>query len=370
MPLIKFGNHVDAAGYEIRNRKVEVVTSLPTPTAPQEGREVYNSSDKRYYVCNGSGWTLKATDSDALNGQAPTFYTNRANHTGTQTSGTISDFDTQVRLSRLDQLALPTAALNINSQKLTSVANGTAANDAVNKSQLDAVLAVANGAASGVSIKLAVRAVSKANITLTAPQTVDGVSLGNGDRVLVTGQTTASTNGIYVVAAGAWTRSTDADQDGELAPGTLVAVREGTSEGDTLWGIQSDAAIVIGTTSQTWARVIAGSSGGFTGAGNGLYSPSAGVVAVQPGLGIIADGSSTRIDTAVVARKFVGAVPAGATTATITHNLNTVDVTVAVHEVSSGDIVLVGASASGANTVALDFGTAPTSNQYRVIVVG
>ncbi|ASZ74984.1 head decoration [Rhodococcus phage Trina] len=370
MPLIKYATHVDAGGYEIRNRKVEVVTSLPTPTAAQEGREVYNSTDKRFYVCNGSGWTLKATDSDALNGQAAAFYLNRSNHTGTQTASTITDFDTQARSSRLDQFAIPTASVNLNSQKLINIGNGTAPNDAVSKSQLDAVAAIANAGAAGVSIKLAARAVAKSNITLSATQTVDGIALSVGDRVLVTGQTTASTNGIYLVAAGAWTRTTDADQDGELAPGTLIAVREGSTEGDTLWGITSDAAIVIGTTNQTWARVIAGSSSGFTVAGNGLTSPSAGTVAVQPGAGIIADGSSTRVDFTVVARKYVGTVGTSGTTVTVTHNLNTTDVSVSVKEASSGDIVLTGVSVTGVNTVDLTFGVVPTSNQYRVIVIG
>lgn len=63
----------------------------------------------------------------------------RANHTGTQLASTVSDFDTQVRLSRLDQMAAPTAAVAMGSQKITGVADGTAANDAVNKSQLDAI---------------------------------------------------------------------------------------------------------------------------------------------------------------------------------------------------------------------------------------
>jgi len=369
LPLIKFGNHVDASGYEIRNRKVENVTSLPTPTAAQKGREVYNTSDDRFYVCTGSAWQLKATDSDQFNGQNAAFYLSRGNHTGTQLSSTISDFDVQVRSSRLDQFAVPTADINLNSRKLTSLANGTSANDAVNKSQLDAVAAIANANAAGVSIKLAVRAVAKGNITLSAPQTVDGVALVAGDRVLVAGQSTASANGIYVVAAGAWTRATDADSAGELAAGTLVAVREGATEGDSLWGLTTDSAITIGTTAQNWARIIAGSTGGFTVAGNGLTSNS-GTVSVQPGLGIIADGSSTRIDPAVVARKFTGDVPAGSASAVINHGLGTRDVSVTVREVATNDIILCGVTANADNAVTLDFAVPPTSGQLRVIVIG
>jgi hypothetical protein len=47
----------------------------------------------------------------------------RANHTGTQTASTVSDFDTQVRTSRLDQMAAPTAALPLNAQKITGLAD-------------------------------------------------------------------------------------------------------------------------------------------------------------------------------------------------------------------------------------------------------
>ncbi len=63
----------------------------------------------------------------------------RANHTGTQLASTVSDFDTQVRTSRLDQMATPTAGVAMGSQKLTGLADGTAATDAVTKQQLDAV---------------------------------------------------------------------------------------------------------------------------------------------------------------------------------------------------------------------------------------
>lgn len=61
----------------------------------------------------------------------------RANHTGTQTASTISDFDTQVRISRLDQMAAPTASLSLNSQKITSLATPTASTDAATKGYVD-----------------------------------------------------------------------------------------------------------------------------------------------------------------------------------------------------------------------------------------
>jgi hypothetical protein len=71
----------------------------------------------------------------------------RANHTGTQTASTISDFDTQVRTSRLDQMAAPTAAVSANSQKITNLANPVDNGDAVSLGYLTGQKGVANGIA-------------------------------------------------------------------------------------------------------------------------------------------------------------------------------------------------------------------------------
>lgn len=72
----------------------------------------------------------------------------RANHTGTQTASTISDFDTQVRTSRLDQMTAPNTSLSINSQKLVNVADPTANQDAVTLKYLNDQKAAVNGIAS------------------------------------------------------------------------------------------------------------------------------------------------------------------------------------------------------------------------------
>ena len=61
----------------------------------------------------------------------------RANHTGTQTASTISDFDTQVRTSRLDQMAAPTGSVSLNSQKITNLATPTSNADASTKLYVD-----------------------------------------------------------------------------------------------------------------------------------------------------------------------------------------------------------------------------------------
>jgi hypothetical protein len=73
----------------------------------------------------------------------------RANHTGTQLAATVSDFDTQVRTSRLDQMAAPTASVALNAQKLTGVADPTLAQDAATKAYTDAKVAALVNSAPG-----------------------------------------------------------------------------------------------------------------------------------------------------------------------------------------------------------------------------
>jgi len=84
----------------------------------------------------------------------------RANHTGTQAASTISDFDTQVRTSRLDQMAAPTAAVSVNSQKITNLASPVDNGDAVSLGYLTGQKGVANGIAEldGLMVALALLA--------------------------------------------------------------------------------------------------------------------------------------------------------------------------------------------------------------------
>lgn len=80
-------------------------------------------------------------DADTLDGQLPSYYLNRANHTGSQLAATISNLAATVQAYRLDQFANPTASVNLNSQKIINLAAGTAASDAANKGQLDSAVA-------------------------------------------------------------------------------------------------------------------------------------------------------------------------------------------------------------------------------------
>ena len=117
-----------------------------------------------------------------------------------------------------------------------------------------------------LNVKPAVRAATTANITLSGTQTIDGVSLAVGQRVLVKNQNTGSQNGIYVVASGSWTRATDFDgsPSTEVTAGDFVFVQEGTTYADTGWVLTTNGTITIGTTALTFAQFSSTSSVSLT----------------------------------------------------------------------------------------------------------
>lgn len=190
---------------------------------------------------------------------APTFRSLVANDIPTLTASKISDFDTQVRTSRLDQMAVPTTSVSFNGQRITSLADGTALTDAASWGQVQALF-------NGQDNKANVRVATTGSITLSGTQTVDGVALVAGDRVLVKNQSTASQNGIYIVAAGAWSRATDADINAEVTAGLNVFVSEG-GQAATLWFLANAGSITLGTTALTFTQI--GAANSYL-AGNGL----------------------------------------------------------------------------------------------------
>lgn len=103
-----------------------------------------------------------------------------------------------------------------------------------------------NGLSTSVAVKAPVKAVSSANLTLSGEQTVGGVALVDGDRVLVKDQSTPSQNGIYVVSSGSWTRAKDFDGNRDVVKGTLV-VTDGVSTALLFYRVTTADPIVIGT---------------------------------------------------------------------------------------------------------------------------
>lgn len=258
---------------------------------------------------------------------------------------------------------------DLGNQKLTSVADGTNPSDGVNKAQLDSAIA-------GQSWKNAVRAASTTNGTLASAyengDTLDGVTLATGDRILLKNQSAGAENGIYVVnVSGAPTRASDADSTAELHNAT-VFVREGTANADTQW-TQTATVTTLGTTAQVWVQ---GGGGTAYSAGDGLdLSSTTFSIDIQAGGGLRIVSTELGLEpadfpTLGIVRKYAVNVPNGSTSATITHNFGTLDVTVAVYEISGGAEVECDVVLTSTNVVTLTFATAPSSGQYRCVVTG
>ena len=196
-------------------------------------------------------------------------------------SSLVTNFDSQVRTSRLDQMSAPTADVSFNSRKITNLADPTNDQDAATKAYVDA-------ARSGLDVKQSVRVATTANITLSGTQTIDGVAVVAGDRVLVKDQSTASQNGIYVVAAGSWSRSTDADTSAEVTAGMFTFVAEGATNADSGWILTTNDTITLGTTPLAFAQ--------FSGAGQ-----------ITAGAGMTKNGNTLDVGTASSSRIVVNA---------------------------------------------------------------
>lgn len=155
---------------------------------------------------------------------------------------------------------------------LDSDADGTlAANSDLKIATQKATKTYVDAKVAGLSWKQAVRAATTAAGTLATSfengNTIDGVTLATGDRILVKNQAAGAENGIYVVAAsGSPTRATDADSGAELVNAS-VYVSEGTTLADTQWTCTTNATITVGSTSLAFAQLTSGggSIGGSTG---------------------------------------------------------------------------------------------------------
>ena len=136
--------------------------------------------------------------------------------------------------------------------------------------------------------KNSVRAATTTNIASLsggAPNSVDGVTLAKGDRILVKDQSTGSQNGIYEVTTlgtgsnGTWSRAADANTStGILNSGATVFVSEGTASAGKIYRLLTADPITVGTTSQTWS---AGSASTPAGSNTQIQYNSSGSMAAS-----------------------------------------------------------------------------------------
>lgn len=332
----------------------------------------------------------------------------------------------------LSALAVPTAPVNLNNQKLINVLDPTNPQEGATKNYVDNV-------AAGLSWKTAVRVASALGVNVAAITgliAIDGVTVAAGDRVLLKDQTTTSQNGIYVAAAGAWARSTDADLATEIL-GMAVFVEEGTTNADTAWVCTTNAPITVGTTGLTFAQFAGGGTvtagAGMTQSGNVLnviagdtsltvaadslivnpavmatvaslasYAPTTRTVTAGAGLtgggdlsanrtldvvagdtsltvaadsvvvntGIIATVASVTAAVTGMAKKFAAALTGTASPEVVTHNLNTRDIQLTVlNGATPYTAVEVDWDATTVNTATIRYNPNLGAG-YRCVVVG
>ena len=365
---MKFTNGIDLVKRQIKNFIVHIIAG--DESSPVTGQMWYNSATNKFrgrnnaanvtFVNDGGDLTAGSVANTAL----ATNPLDRGNHTSTQLASTISDFDTQVRTSRLDQMAVPTADVNLNSRKITNLANGSANADGVNLLQVNTLI---DAAVAGLDWKGAVRVATTGPGTLATSfangQVVDDVTLVTGDRILLKDQASGSENGIRIVAAsGAPARAADANTSA-LIKDMSVLVAEGTGNGGSQWKLTTDN-VTLDTTALTFVQHGTGSST-YT-AGNGL-TLAGNDFNVGAGTGISVAADSVAIDTAVVVRKFSGLFGNNSLTdIPVTHNLGTKDVTWSIRDTGTDEYVQADPVATSVNVTTFTFGVAPTTNQYQI----
>ena len=247
--------------------------------------------------------------------------------------------------------------------KVINLPSPSASGDGVPKSYVDSLV-------EGLAWKDSVRVSTQANLNLSSPgATIDGITMASQDRVLVRSQTTTSQNGIYIWngAAVAMTRSLDATTFVELEQ-AVTTVEEGTSAATTWRQDQINGTIDSSTIS--WVA--------FGTSAPSASESTAGIAELATQAETDAGTDDARIVTPLKLATWSGRIKkfsvsigdGSATSYTVTHNLASRDVHVTVYNASNYEEVITDIAHTTTNTLTVIFATAPSSDAYRVVVIG
>jgi hypothetical protein len=405
---LKILNNLDLVRNELQNAKVQNLASAPS--SPTTGQIYYDTTLGYLRVYNGTSWDrLDDNWVSSVAGTAPIQSSGGATPTisisaaSTSAAGSMSAAD-KTLIDGATSVDTASTLVKRDADKRFRAGDPSDPQDVATKAYVD-------GVASGLDVKQSVRAATTAAITLSGTQTVDGVSLTAGDRVLVKNQSAGEDNGLYVVAAGSWGRSSDADSSSEVTPNLFVFVEEGTANADSGWTLTNNGAITLGTTALSFVQfsgagqITAGD--GLTKTGNTLNvggttdritvnADTVDIASTYAGqntittVGTIGSGTWEATDVAVLhggtgasdaatARTNLGATGKYAanvgnnsdTAIAVSHGMNTKDVIVYVYDNSTPFAqVWPDIEHTSTSVVTLQFAVAPTTNQYRVVVIG
>jgi len=432
----KFLTNINLNQNQLINATFEKLTTNPAD-GNFEGRMYFNTVTDTIRVYTGSAWTSlpHTLVSGGGAGIAEALTVSESNGTITLTLN-VADTDSAGLLPAAFWNMLNDATSDATASKLikrdaqgnAKVATPTDAAHIATKGYVDA-------ARQGLDVKQSVRAATTASVNLAtdvaAGQTLDGVTLVAGNRILVKDQGGSGVahvdNGIYVVqGAGAPVRASDSNgtaDTGELSPGTFTFVEEGTANADKGFVISTNGTIIVGSTAIAWTQF---SGAGSFAAGDGLsqsgntinvnvvadrtaitgdavdiastYVGQASIttvgtittgvwngtdVAVADGgtgasdaatarqnLGIKTTAGAATTTTATLARVAAQgntAHASGTSTTTVTHNFNTTDVIVQVYEVATGETVFGDVTRPNADTVQVVLLGNHAANAFRIV---
>ena len=246
-----------------------------------------------------------------------------------------------------------TGEIRASNSKITQVATPENGSDATNKSYVD-------GLVQGLDVKGSVRAATTAHGTLSTAyangQTVGGVTVATGDRILIKDQQTGSEseNGVYTVnASGAPSRASDFDSSAGISAGAFVFVEEG-SNADQGFVLTNNGTITIGTTALAFTQF---SGAGNITAGNGLVKVGSNILVQLDGAGIASglaiSGSGTKIAAGGVTAAMMAAssVDLAASANTVTGALPLANGGTGLTSIAKGSILV---SNNGSSITALD----------------